>query len=139
MNVEEEVIKMKGETLTNIDKEEIEMRAKYAKQWLELYAPEEFKFELQEKLPDIAKNFSAKQKSALKEVLSYVKKGEKLDGQELHTKLHEIRKSSDLGPHEFFGALYLAFLGKERGPKAGWFLSVLDRDLLVSRLEEVTA
>jgi len=40
-------------------------------------------------------------------------------------------------PKDLFSAIYLSFLGKESGPKAGWFLSVLDRKFLEKRLEEV--
>jgi lysyl-tRNA synthetase class 1 len=85
----------------------------------------------------VAKNFSAKQKAALGVLLAYVKAEEKLDGQGLHTKLHDIKKESSIEPKELFSAIYLAFLGKESGPKAGWFLSVLDKKFLEKRLEEV--
>jgi lysyl-tRNA synthetase, class I len=60
-----------------------------------------------------------------------------LDGQELHTKLHDIKKESGIAPKELFSAIYISFLGKDSGPKAGWFLSVLDKDFLERRLEEV--
>lgn len=139
MNIEEEVVRMKGAPLTDEDKEELEERVVYAKQWIEKYAPEKYVFELQlDKVPDSVKNFTSVQKDALKKVLEVVKGMKELDGQELHTTLHDIRKEADIDPKEFFSAIYLAFLGKDSGPKVGWFLSVLEKGFLENRLEEVS-
>jgi len=138
MNLEEEAAKLKGESLTEVDMKTLEERSYYASNWLTSYAPEEFKFEMQEEVPEAAKNFSKKQRAALRKVLRYIEVREKIDGQELHTKLHEIRKEENIDAKEFFSALYLALLNKESGPKAGWFLSVLDKDFLLHRLEKVS-
>ena len=139
MNIEEEVEKIKGEPLTGSDKKEIKLRVEYANNWLKVYAPENYKYELQEdSIPKEASNLSNEQKQVLGKVLEYVKSERNLDGQELHSKIHEIRKESDIEPKELFSAIYLSFLGKESGPKAGWFLSVLDKGFLEKRLEEVT-
>jgi lysyl-tRNA synthetase class 1 len=135
----EAVEQMKEGKLITEDKEEFEYRAGYAKKWLEKYAPENYKYELQEKeIPELAKNFSEEQKKALNLVLEYIKSQEKLDGQALHTRLHEIKNEANIAPKDLFSAIYLSFLGKDSGPKAGWFLSVLDRKFLEKRLEEVT-
>ena len=133
----QEVERMKGEPLTKEDVKETELRAEYAKRWLAAYAPENFKYELQKQVPESVKLFSAEQKKALAEVLRYIVIHEKLDGQTLHTELHEIRKKTGINAKDFFSALYLSFLGKPSGPKAGWFLSVLDRTFLENRLKEV--
>lgn len=133
----EAVAKMKEGELTNEDREEVEYRAKYAKGWLDKYAPEDFRYELQKEVPEAAKNFSQGQKQALQAVLDYVRSQEAVDGQALHTKFHDIKNELGIDPRELFSALYLSFLGKQSGPKAGWFLSVLDKNFLEKRLEEV--
>src|SRR3989344_3093056 len=137
LNLLHEVEVMRGSPLAPEDKEEAEKRARYAKIWLEKYAPENFRYILQEKLPEVANHFSDTQKEALRAILNYLEQNPKLDGQTLHAKLHEIRKETNVEAKEFFSAIYLAFLGKDSGPKAGWFLSVLDRDFLIKRLQEV--
>ncbi|MBT3282580.1 lysine--tRNA ligase [bacterium] len=138
MDIENEVENMKGESLTDDDKKEISSRAKYSKNWLEIYAPEKYKYELQkDNVPEQALGFSDKQKKGLREIFEYVKTQKKLDGLELHTKIHEIRKESFEDPKELFSAIYISFLGKDSGPKIGWFLSVLDKDFIEKRLEEV--
>ena len=35
-----------------------------------------------------------------------------------------------------FGAIYLAFLGRTNGPRAGWLLASLDPAFVVDRLRE---
>lgn len=137
MNLKNEIEKIKGATLTDLDIEEMEWRAKYAQFWLKTYAPEDYKYELQKQLPESAKNLTENQKNALKEIFNYIKTQEILDGQILHTKLHEIRKDLDIEPKELFSAIYFIFLGKDHGPKVGWFLSVLDKEFLIQRFEEV--
>ena len=132
-----EAQKEKGSPLNVDDTDEIDLRKEYARRWLETYAPEDYKFELQETLPPATANFSVEQKQALKLILAYVQSKSVLDGQELHTELHEIRKSLTIEPKAFFESLYVSFLGKESGPKAGWFFSVLDKKFIEKRLTEV--
>ena len=137
LNVTQEIARLKGSQLTRDDEQELAMRVTYAKKWLE-NADDRYIFKLQEMIPEEVREFSDTQKAALKKILVYVEEHTDLDGQELHTALHDIRKEEGIEPGDFFGALYTAFLGKPSGPKAGWFLSVLDRDFLVNRLKEVT-
>lgn len=140
LDFETEISRLKGAPLTDADKKEAEERAEYAKHWLKVAADDEFVFTLSENVvPEAAKALSGDQKEALKEVLAYVEASQTFDGQGLHTELHEIRKRRNIEPKAFFGAIYLSFLGKDHGPKVGWFLSVLDRKLLIERLKEVSA
>jgi lysyl-tRNA synthetase class 1 len=138
INIKDEVRKEKGSELTEDDIEEINLRVKYAKYWLEKFAPEDYKFDLKKELPEAAKNLSMEQKNALGKVLEYIRSQKVLDGQVLHTKLHEIRKDMSIEPKDFFEALYLSFLGKDSGPKAGWFFSVMDKSFVESRLAEAS-
>ena len=131
--------KDKGSALTSDEKKEIDERITHAKKWIEEYAPERFKYELQkDSVPEGAESLSPEVKSLLRELVRYIVQNESLDGGELHHEIHRIRKESDVEPKEFFGAIYQSFLGSESGPKVGWFLSVLDRDFLISRLKEVS-
>jgi lysyl-tRNA synthetase, class I len=134
-----EVSRMKGEELTDGDLKEMEVRAETALKWLALYAPESYKFELHESsVPEAAQNLSDEIKEALSQVLAFIEENKDLDGQTLHGILHKIRKETEVDPKKYFGAIYLSFLNKDSGPKAGWFLSVLNRDFLIRRLQEVT-
>ncbi|MBI2004768.1 lysine--tRNA ligase [Patescibacteria group bacterium] len=138
LKVEVEVEKIKGGALTAEDKTELKERASYAKKWLAQYAPERFVYELQKTLPDAANSLSDAQKKALGELLRYIEVSPQMpSGDDLHKKLHEIKEGQGIAPAELFKAIYLAFLGKTHGPQAGWFLSALERDFVLSRLVEI--
>ncbi len=137
IDIKKQIETEEGRDLESGDLEELEMRKKYALKWLTTYAPEDYKFEIQKELPEQAKNFSTLQKSALKELVNFLETEKDLDGQKLHTQLHEIKTSLGIEPKDFFSAIYFSILGKSSGPKAGWFLSVLPRDFLIERLKQV--
>lgn len=137
--MEEEFARTKGAPLTVEDKTELAERAVYAKRWLDKYAPEKFVFKIQDTTPEEAKNLSDAQKSALTEVLRFIESTEKMpSGEDLQHKFHDIKEKQGIEPAQLFSAIYLSILGKTYGPKAGWFLSVLDRDFVIKRLKEVT-
>ncbi|MES2014281.1 MAG: lysine--tRNA ligase [Patescibacteria group bacterium] len=139
LNLEDEITKLKGEALTPFDREEYELRAKYARIWLLKAAADEYRFSLAlDVVPEGAKTLSVEQKSALLELVKFIEGNTALDGLALHTEIHEIRKRHGIEPKSFFGAIYQAFLGKDHGPKVGWFLSVLDREFVISRLKQVS-
>jgi lysyl-tRNA synthetase, class I len=110
------------------DRAELEERAEYAKRWIELCAPKKFVFKLQDALPEAAKGFTAEQKQKLAQVADFVE-STKPSAEDLHAKLHELKA---------FKEIYQAFLAKESGPKAGWFLSALPTDFAIKRLREAS-
>jgi len=128
---------MKGASLTEDDMQEIDLRITYAKLWLQNYADDAFIFTLQDTLPEKAKELTAEQKNALHLFGDKLEALEVKDGQAIHELTHAIKEESGLDAKTFFTAVYIAFLGKESGPKVGWFLSTLDTNFVLSRLREV--
>jgi len=121
------------------DTPELHERAKYAKRWLDGYAPEKYVFKLQENIPEEAKTFSDVQKTALSEILRYIEGFDGVpSGEELHHQLHAIKEKLGIPAGEMFKAIYLAFLGRSSGPQAGWFLSGLKKEFVIQRLQEAT-
>jgi len=110
-------------------------RAAYARRWLETHAPEMVKFSLQDTLPEVARDIEPEAAAALGALAEQLKPG--LSAEEIHTMLYDTAEAAGAQPKTVFRALYLALLGKERGPRAGWFLSTLDTDFLVGRLREL--
>jgi lysyl-tRNA synthetase class 1 len=51
-----------------------------------------------------------------------------------HAAIYEFKEELGLQPKEMFTTLYRALIGKNSGPRAGWFLSILPRDWLTERL-----
>jgi len=139
LDLKTEIEKLESVTLSNHDISELSERAECAKRWLRDYAPEDYQFSIQNILPEAAKHFSDLQRSALSEVKKFIEGAEKVDGQTFHTTLHDIKTRLNISPKDFFSAIYLSILGKESGPKAGWFLSVLDREFLIKRLTDAAS
>ena len=127
--------KEKGKKLTKEEREEVKIRQEYAKKWLETYAPDNFKFVVQEKMPQVSLN--NQQKKILQQLLEFIAQSKKLTGEEIHAQLHQIKKEKGVEPKEVFEPIYQVFLNKKSGPQAGWLLASLERDFVVKRLEEV--
>lgn len=139
LDLEDEVAKIKEAALTEPEKAELAERAEYARAWLREHAPERYRFDLQrDEIPAKAQNLSDTQKEALRHVRAYIEAHKALDGPTLHTHLHDVKRETGIAPKELFSAIYLAFLGRESGPQAGWFLSTLEWDFLIERLKQVT-
>jgi len=136
MDAEKEIAEIKGSKLTVEDKEEVAMRIKYGKKWLDSYAPEDFVFEVQEVAPSV--ELSQDQKQFLLHIAEAMK-GADLKGEDLHAEIHKIRKASPLQPRDAFQAIYLALLGKDSGPQAGWFLEALKKEFVIGRFTELSA
>lgn len=137
MDLLAEVAAMKGGELSDVDRAEVAMRADYARGWLANYADEKFIFELQSELPAQAHELSNMQKDALRLFADKLEALEQFDGQAIHELTHVIKEESGLSPKEFFSAMYTVFLGKDSGPKVGWFLSTLMKDFVLERLRSV--
>ncbi|MDE1924773.1 MAG: lysine--tRNA ligase [Patescibacteria group bacterium] len=139
LDLEHEAEKLKGAPLNDADKKELSERAEYAKRWIESYAPEKFVFKLQTELPTAVRDLSDAQKKAIHILARYLEQSSKMPtGEELHQKLHSLKDEVPIEPAELFSSIYLAFLGKSYGPKAGWFLSVLPRNFVLKRLKEAS-
>jgi lysyl-tRNA synthetase class 1 len=106
---------------------------KFVTNWLDKYAPESVKFQLQDKLPEV--ELTQEQQAFLGTLASAVEQDE-LSAQGMHDAVYAAAEASKLKPGQAFVSIYRVVLGKDSGPKAGWFLSELDRSWLVARLRE---
>lgn len=134
MDIYDEVTKMKEGELTDLDVAELDERVTYAKRWLREYADEKFIFTLQQTIPAAVATLTEPQQAALRLLSDKIELVSSIDGQALHELIHEVKAESGLTPQAFFGAIYTVFLGKDSGPKVGWFLSTLTKDFLLKRL-----
>ncbi len=136
LSLADEAARAKGSALTEGEESALSERARYAKFWLATYAPEEFKYELQEEMPSV--ELSDVQKNALSALADFFQSAERT-GEELHLRLHELKMEIPIQPKELFQAIYRIFLNRDSGPKAGWFLAGLPRDFVITRLTEAIA
>ena len=119
-----------------IKKEGLERWAKYARVWVERFAPEDQKFTVQRELPEEAKTLTEKQKNFLMKASRFVVSVK--DPTELQTKIYDLGKELNLSSNETFEAFYKSLIGKDHGPKLAWLLLSLDKKFVIKRLEEAS-
>ncbi len=119
-----------------IKKEGLEEWAKYAKIWVEKYAPDSEKFVVSETVSNGAKNLNNNQKELLKKIS--LKLDKNWDAEEFQAQIYEYGKELSLTGKETFAAIYNALIGKDHGPKAGWLILSLDKEFVKKRFEEVS-
>lgn len=111
----------------------IEKELAFIDNWLKTQAPAEVKFELSQRpQPD---KFSTEDKAVLSALADKIAGGPPdADGEWFHKRIYELKEEFDRPPKQLFVLIYRALIGQEFGPRAGWFLSQLDRSWLIKRL-----
>jgi lysyl-tRNA synthetase class 1 len=114
-------------------REVIKKELTFIDNWLNKWAPEEVKFELIDKVQ--ASQFSEEERVYLKKLSQKIAQApDDADGEWFHKAIYEIKESANLTADQAFRTLYKALIGKNFGPRAGWFLSILPRQWLIRRL-----
>jgi lysyl-tRNA synthetase class 1 len=138
LDIHEEIAKRSSQTLSEYDWQIAKQRIAVAQKWLADYADEEEKLVLYlDKIPDNAQDLNQEQISYLKKLMYRLANVEVWEAETLQTLLFATAKDVEIPQPTAFKAVYLSFLGKERGPKAGALLSYLDRDFVVNRIQEI--
>ncbi len=116
------------------DEEIIKAELQFIDEWLNRRAPEDVKFELTESIH--TEQFTDSQKQYLKALADKIESAPAdADGEWFHKAIYDFKDKTELEPKELFMTLYKTLIGKDAGPRAGWFLSILPRDWLVKRLK----
>lgn len=114
---------------------DLEKRIRMLRNWISLYAPEQLRFQLLS--VDAEANLSPEMRKILAS-FSTEAAGIEWDAEDIHNTAHSVIRESGVQPSEGFKAFYLAFIGKERGPRLGYFLSNLDRKFVMDRISKIT-
>jgi lysyl-tRNA synthetase, class I len=109
-----------SQKLTKVDQSRYLMMLERARTWIDKYAPDQYRFELQ--IAPSSAGLSANQVAALADLVKILK-GKK----ELATAFGGIAKAHDLGMKDFFSAVYQVLVGKERGPRLAQFIEAVGR------------
>jgi lysyl-tRNA synthetase, class I len=104
--------------------------------WLQHRAPEDLKFALRDTID--AHEFTDDEQVFLSNLADKIAAAPPdADGQWFHNAIYAFKDEMGLNPKDMFSTLYRVLIGKASGPRAGWFLSILPREWLVSRLRFV--
>ena len=136
VDLEKKFEEIKGDQLSVKEKEILKEREKYAKIWLENYAPDDFQNEMLETIPFEIKKLDKEQKEFLSEIPALLEKD--LKPEDLQVALYNLTKELKIDVKKAFAAIYLSFIGKEFGPKAAWFLLQYSKEKVITRLKEAS-
>jgi lysyl-tRNA synthetase class 1 len=120
-------LKRTGHTVALKDEKNLKTQIKRVEKWLEFYAPEAMKFTVAQAPPKV--EMRVLEMRVLEKVKEAIEQG-----QELHNAIYEAGQTVGLKPRETFQVIYKIFIDKESGPKAGFFLTMLDRNFVLKRL-----
>ncbi len=102
--------------------------------WLNEWADEDSVFTVQQTVD--LNTFSDQQKKYFSRLAAIIEQApDDADGEWFHKAVYGLRDEVNMQPKELFQSLYQLIIAKDSGPRAGWFLSTLNRDWLIARLK----
>lgn len=105
-----------------------------AQSWLARFAPDQVKFSI---LPEDSRvQLSDAERNLISSFFRQIDSTE-WTADNIHNVIHELIKENGMTPREGFTAFYHVLIGKDRGPRLGYFLSNMDRGQLKRRFSFV--
>jgi lysyl-tRNA synthetase class 1 len=130
----------KGSPLTERELQILDERVSAARAWLKTYAPERARLTVRrDALPEEAAALDDAQRRYLAGLAQVAEISPPIGGDRWQDAIFATATAAGLEPKAAFAALYLAFLGRTNGPRAGWLLASLEPEFIVSRLREAAA
>jgi lysyl-tRNA synthetase class 1 len=128
----------KGTQLNEQETAILQERIAAAHAWLKAYAPESARIAIQDELPAVASESTDDMRRYLRAVAIAA---ETLPPYPGGAEWQDLLFKAAVGlgmrtNRQSFAAIYLAFLGRDSGPRAGWLLASLDKDFVIRRLLE---
>ena len=140
VDVPERVAAEKGADLTEAETADLEVRLAAVRRWLEAYAPERARIEIRrDALPAEAGLLSPEQRAWLQALADAARTSAPQSGEAWQAAIFAVAAEVGLDAKGAFNALYLAFLGRANGPRAGWLLASLETEFVIARLTEAGA
>ncbi len=116
-------------------RDRLAVRARCAWNWLNSFAPEDFRFSLRSEKSDTMR-VSENELKALNLLYSVVCRLDDYDEKELSEKLYEIISECTMKPGEFFSLVYRVLIGKEKGPRLAGFIKTVGKEKVNNLLEK---
>jgi lysyl-tRNA synthetase class 1 len=125
-----EILERTGYKINGTIKKDVVRKMKFARKWLEHYAPERLKFEIIDDIPELEEG----EKKFLKNFSNSLK--EDMDADEIHKLVYDMANESGLKPKKAFKIIYKVILGKTYGPRIGYFLKSLGAEWVKTRFKK---
>jgi lysyl-tRNA synthetase, class I len=115
------------------DEKHLKQRVEHARYWLDKFAPDMVKFEVKKKMPKV--NLEKEQISFLSKLLENLSSID-WEPENIHNEIYDSSQKGKIQIKTAFKTIYQIILGQEKGPRAGYFLSNLDKSFVIDRVKE---
>ncbi len=115
-------------------REELLRRMEFAERWAQRYAPADARFDLGGDVDAAKSRLTEEQRKFLGALADELRES---TPEEIQNQIYELAGSMGLPKDKAFNAVYLAILGRDRGPKAGSLIASLDLVWTRTRLKEM--
>ena len=136
VDVVEELTKRKHDELTERDKFHLKQRIKSVEYWLNHYASEEEKIQLQQYLPTKVAELTIVQRAFLNKLAVKLKEVE-WTADTIQTAIFTVTRDTPIAQPLAFQAIYAALFARDSGPRAGNLFEYLDRDFIIERFAQM--
>jgi len=135
IDVPERVAAEKGGPLTGRELVILEERTRAVRAWLDTYAPEDMRITVhRDAVPAVVSDLTEDEKRFLAGLSNWAEREAPDSGEAWQALIFNAAKWVGVTPKQAFRAIYLAFLGRDNGPRAGWLLASLEPDFVYARL-----
>jgi len=129
-----EILERNGHEINETLKEDVKRRMRYARKWLERYAPDSMKFRVKSR-EEIRSKFTQDEKRFLGKFAESLR--EDMSAEKIHKLVYEVSEKVGIKPSKAFQAIYKAILDTKHGPRAGYFIQSLGIDFVKKRFREI--
>jgi lysyl-tRNA synthetase class 1 len=136
VQVEARIADEKGAPLDEAERAILGRRLQVARDWLEGYAPASARLEVRPDLPHEAAALADGQRMLLGALALAADERPPASGEAWQDLIFRVAEQAAMPPGRAFAAIYLAFLGRTNGPRAGWLLASLEPAFAQRRLRE---
>ncbi len=109
-----------------------DVRIEKVRNWLDKYAGDDMKFEIQEKVNG---KFTIKDKKALKELKNVLEENDFKSDKELLDSFYKLCEKMAIKNTEFFSAAYRALIKKEKGPRLASLIMMVGQEKVIKLLD----
>ncbi len=121
--------------LNENDKKKLREKLVRAGNWVQKYAPKEFRIQFIQYIPKEAKKLPIEMKRAFKEIAKKLPKTRNAD--EIQQLIFDSARKNNVQAKDLFKFLYLSILGRERGPRAASLILAIGKEKIIKRLREL--
>ena len=109
----------------------LDERIKCINGWLDEYAPESVKFIIQDEAPTI--DFDEEELQRIKHLEDKMSEIE-WKPENIHDAFYDLQEKNQIPAKDYFKIMYNVILGKDKGPRLGFFLATMERKFVLDRL-----